>query len=207
MSKWTLNIGLCLMWMIVIETWIVMTQRRDQYLPKPHATDAINKFNLLVWFMFDQESDWICVATDYTQTQNAFNYDIKHRGAIKGWNYNEADLIVLSTSQPCLFYIIHQQTTSLRISRWHSEKRIREISNKLLETSYESVICFDESGNNIIIVRDEDEPSYCMKPVQWPILTGFVVDGNFYLFGHSYVYVFDEAAYHNDRKIYPFQQI
>ena len=40
MSKWTLNIGICLMWMIVIETWIVMTQRTDQYLPEPYAKDV-----------------------------------------------------------------------------------------------------------------------------------------------------------------------
>ncbi|XP_075680175.1 uncharacterized protein LOC113796248 [Dermatophagoides pteronyssinus] len=279
MSKWTLNIGICLMWMIVIETWIVMTQRTDQYLPEPYAKDTIcqsfqqnsgsnlnilaigitrdgylrlitknnlsyvvpayaldtinkklhliswpqplhlqypqfiqfyepiKKFNFQVWFMFDQESDWICVATDYTQTQGAFNYDIKLRSAIKGWNYSEADSIVISTSQPCLLYAIHQQTTSLRIRRWHSKKPIRQISTKLLKTSYGSIICFDESGNNITIVRNEDESSYCIKPVQWPILTGFVANGSFYLFGHSYVYVFEENAYNNPRKIYPFQQI
>ncbi|KAH9413294.1 hypothetical protein DERP_007770 [Dermatophagoides pteronyssinus] len=278
MSKWTLNIGICLMWMIVIETWIVMTQRRDQYLPKPHATDticqsfqqnsgsnlnilaigttsdgylrlitknnlsyvmpayaldtinkklylmtwpqpldiqysqffqfykAINKFNLLVWFMFDQESDWICVATNYSQTQDAFNYDIKHKSAITGWYYLEANLIVLSTSAKCKFYTI-QVSTSLRIDSWQCEKSIKEFPKILPKTGYDSVICFDESGNNITIVRVKDEPAYCIKPVQWPIFKGFVDSGNFYLFGHSYVYVFDEAAYYDDRKIYPFQQI
>nr|XP_027198323.1 uncharacterized protein LOC113792613 [Dermatophagoides pteronyssinus] len=277
MSKWTLNIGLCLMWMIVIETWIVMTQRRDQYLPKPHAKDTIcqsfqqnndsqlnilaigitrdgylrlitknnlsyvmpayaldptnnklylmtwpqpldiqlskffdyykpiMKFNSLVWLMFDQDGDWICVATNYSQTEDAFNYDIKHRREITGWYYLEANLIVLSADVNCQFYTI-KVSTSLRISRSQCEKSIKELPIVLPKTGH-SVICFDESGNNITIVRVKDEPAYCKKPVQWPILTGFVFHGNFYLFGHSYVYVFEENAYMNERKMYPFQQI
>ncbi|KAH9423556.1 hypothetical protein DERP_003837, partial [Dermatophagoides pteronyssinus] len=44
-------------------------------------------------------------------------------------------------------------------------------------------------------------------PVQWPVLKGFASDGKFYLFGHSYIYIFDEDAYNNQGKEYPVHKI
>ncbi|XP_075680026.1 uncharacterized protein LOC113794786, partial [Dermatophagoides pteronyssinus] len=43
-------------------------------------------------------------------------------------------------------------------------------------------------------------------PFVWR-LKGFVSDNKFYLFGHSYIYIFDEAVYNNQGKEYPVQKI
>ena len=43
-------------------------------------------------------------------------------------------------------------------------------------------------------------------PFVWR-LKGFVTDNKFYLFGHSYIYIFDEAVYNNQGEEYPVQKI
>ena len=43
-------------------------------------------------------------------------------------------------------------------------------------------------------------------PFVWR-LKGFVSDNKFYLFGHSYIYIFDEAVYINQGEEYPVQKI
>nr|XP_027200864.1 uncharacterized protein LOC113794908 [Dermatophagoides pteronyssinus] len=162
------------------------------------------------FIMTDPDSDWICLVTSMSAHQNGVNYDIDNSQVMQGGHYTgHDDIVLISTSESCQYYSLRSDN-SLLINRWQciESRRLRHTVH-ISPKSDDSAICHDQTKTKITVERIGRHGIKCRSgiPVQWPILKGFVTDNKFYLFGHSYIYIFDEAVYNNQGEEYPVQKI
>ncbi|KAF7496311.1 hypothetical protein SSS_06285 [Sarcoptes scabiei] len=135
------------------------------------------------FILMDEYSDWLVFNT--LNTNAGIKYDIVAAKVYAGYarkrrNNNSETLISTDPSG-----------ATIRTSRL------------ILAISSPRSICLAENDSRIQIVKENIE---CRKPVDWPVLTGFVERKKFRLFGKDYVYVFDEKAFDNANQSFVLQR-
>lgn len=156
------------------------------------------------FILMDEYSDWLVFNT--LNTNAGIKYDIVAAKVYAGYarkrrNNNSETLI--STDRKRLFYKIEKFKKDLKINLFKASGATIRTSRLILAISSPRSICLAENDSRIQIVKENIE---CRKPVDWPVLTGFVERKKFRLFGKDYVYVFDEKAFDNANQSFVLQR-
>lgn len=119
-------------------------------------------------------------------------YDINDNKVLKGYTYNmDYPQVLLSLDTEKTFYALRNKN-GLEINLYQlTSQVISDNVNQINEMGGWTPVCLDSTGKTIFIANDS---SGCDK-AQWPILNGFVNQKYFYLFGDTYIFVFDADIY------------
>lgn len=173
--------------------------KRYQYL-KAHRDVLLD-----VWTAVDREDEYVNFETNYeTNRKWAVLYGINQQTVTEGGTYapNDTKLAFLSSANLSSFYQLTRNDKTynnhLTIEQWHFLSRnIKDATRNHGHTAtyYNSTfkkVC--AVGNDQIFIQKPGSSAPC-TPLDWPVLTGFVANGHFYLFGESYIFSFSEEAY------------
>nr|XP_027200589.1 uncharacterized protein LOC113794663 isoform X1 [Dermatophagoides pteronyssinus] len=176
------------------------------YSDKRFVAVKDNIFN--AWIVNDKSGDWICINTRNDTGKLGVNYNIDDSQVIDGWRYfDQPKQVYISTVAPCKFYCIRHSTLDkgLLIQKYGclASGGVRDHKAGLgpIDDQFANICYSDQSKTKILI---ETSPNCSSKyPVKWPVLNGFVSNGQFYLFCGSFIYTFDEGAYNHQGFGYP----
>ncbi|XP_027200590.2 uncharacterized protein LOC113794663 isoform X1 [Dermatophagoides pteronyssinus] len=176
------------------------------YSDKRFVAVKDNIFN--AWIVNDKSGDWICINTRNDTGKLGVNYNIDDSQVIDGWRYfDQPKQVYISTVAPCKFYCIRHSTLDkgLLIQKYGclASGGVRDHKAGLgpIDDQFANICYSDQSKTKILI---ETSPNCSSKyPVKWPVLNGFVSNGQFYLFCGSFIYAFDEGAYNHQGFGYP----
>lgn len=173
---------------------------RYQYLKK-------NRGALLdVWTAVDPFDEYVNFETDYNRNRKyAVLYGIHLQTVTTGGTYAPTGdhLAFLSSTNLSSFYQLTLNNKlyqkHLTIERWFFWQR--DVKNacrhhgqtaKYYSKTYRRLCT---SGHDQIYIQHPNQTSPPCKAVDWPVLTGFVANSQFYLFGKSYIFSFSESSY------------
>ena len=154
----------------------------------------------------DGKSDWISLQSWQSNRMFKVHYNIDTSEVFtKSVPFVEKNEVFVSSDKPRHYYSIVNMNNNLymNIDRYDKDGDFSNMSI-LPSKGRKYLIC---SRTNTTIWMEKGIKCRSGIPVQWPILKGFVSDNKFYLFGHSSIYIFDEAVYNNKGKEYPLQKI
>lgn len=162
-----------------------------------------------VYTCVDNYDEYVLFETDRANEANAVMYGLNTQYVGTGTAYQLSDkhLSFISSESMNDFYQLTKTPGShngdMTLMRWHfnlrpGDKGIRSVAPRHGHAASPDLpedlwyrICAVGS-DKLTVQRNKGAPC---KAVSWPILTGFVANKQFYLFGKSYVFVFSEAAY------------
>ena len=185
-------------------------QLMDKYpiLFKSQMLSQIRTSNKIpnAFIIYDGKNDWIGLQSWQSNKMFKLHYNIDTSEVFtKSYRSDKKNEVIVSSNKPRHYYSLVRVNNNLfmSIDRYDEDS---DFSNMSI-IPYEGVKHLICSRTNTTIRMEKGIKCRSGIPVQWPVLKGFASDGKFYLFGHSYIYIFDEDAYNNQGKEYPLQKI
>ena len=151
----------------------------------------------------DGKSDWFF----FTKLEYKVHYNIDASEVFtKSDQSDEKNEVIVSSDKPRHYYSIVNMNNNLymNIDRYDKD---RDFSNMSIIPSKGRRYLICSNRQNTAIRMEKEIKCRSGIRVQWPIIKGFVTGNKFYLFGRSYIYIFDEDVYNNQGKEYPVHKI
>uniref|UniRef100_A0A6P6YIH1 Uncharacterized protein LOC113798242 n=1 Tax=Dermatophagoides pteronyssinus TaxID=6956 RepID=A0A6P6YIH1_DERPT len=151
----------------------------------------------------DGKDDWIFL----TSEESKLHYNIDTSEVFgESVPSDKKNKVFVSSDKPRHYYslVIKDNNLYMNIDRYDDDSNFKNMSIIPTEGS-KYLICSNPQNTRIRM----EKKIKCRSgiPVQWPVLKGFVTNYKFYLFGRSYIYIFDEAVYNNQGEKYPVKKI
>lgn len=163
----------------------------DRYFQTAEA----NFYNAFV--AMDSESEYILFTTKWNRCRCiGSTYDMINKRPYQGVTYlDNDDQVLLSSNDLSYFYALNKYgNRGLQIARFHFIKdRVPHSAIRNVDPNRRFKRLCEVEGNQLKIVSPDSHQ--CERPINWPILNGFVSDGKFYLFGSNYIITFPQKAY------------
>nr|XP_027203923.1 uncharacterized protein LOC113797699 [Dermatophagoides pteronyssinus] len=158
------------------------------------------------FIMNDGKNDWFFLSKRQGETMLKVYYNMDSSEVFTNLvPLVEKNEVLVSSDIPRHYYSVVRENNNLHMSiyRYDEDSDFKNISIIPTEGAKYS-ICYNPQNTKIMMEKGKQCRSGI--PVHWPVLKGFVSGNKFYLFGHSSIYIFDEAVYNNQGKEYPVQK-
>ncbi|XP_075677624.1 uncharacterized protein LOC113797699 [Dermatophagoides pteronyssinus] len=167
-------------------------------------TDFLISHSILHLFIInDGKDDWFF----FTDKRSKVHYNIDSSEVYGKLVKFDANVVFVSSDMPRHYYSLVRVNNNLFMSIDRYDDDDSDFKNMSIIPTEGAKYSICSNPQNTKIMMEKEIKCRSGIPVQWPILKGFVTNNKFYLFGHSCIYIFDEAVYNNQGEKYPVKKI